>query len=69
MYTKILIALLFIGMSAQAQKSIKGSRNVKTEQTQLEAFRSIEINGEFEVSLIKGSRYMVEVEADDNLHV
>ena len=68
MYSKLLFALLFISFSSQAQKNIKGSRNVKTEQTLLEAFHTIEINGEYEVSLIKGSRYMVEVEADDNLH-
>ena len=68
MFHKVIVALLLVSISSQAQKNIKGSRNVKTEQLQLKAFHTIEIDGDFEVSLIKGSRYMVEVEADDNLH-
>lgn len=68
MYKYILIAFLFIGLSSQAQKNVKGSRNVTTEQNDINSFTSIELDGEFEVGLLKGSRSMVEVEADDNLH-
>lgn len=68
MLKKILIALLFVTISVQAQKKIKGSRNVTIEQTTINSFTSIELDGDFEVGLLKGSRYMVEVEADDNLH-
>ncbi len=68
MYKYILIAFLFVGLNSQAQKSVKGSRNVTTEQTDINSFTSIELDGEFEVGLLKGSRFMVEVEADDNLH-
>ncbi len=65
---KLLLFLLIItGFSLQAQK-VKGSRNVTTEQTRLKHFTSVEIQGEFEVGLIKGRSAMIEVKADDNLH-
>ncbi len=68
MIRTLLIAFLFIGITSHAQKSIKGSRNVTTEQTEISAFTAIELEGEYEVGLLKGNRTMVEVEADDNLH-
>ncbi len=49
-------------------KKVKGSRNVTTEKTRLLDFHSIDIAGDFEVTLKKGSTGMIEVEADDNLH-
>jgi hypothetical protein len=68
MYKITLLTFLLIGLTSQAQKSVKGSRNVTTEQTDISSFRSIELDGDFEVGLLKGNRSMVEVEADDNLH-
>lgn len=68
MYKYLLVVFLFISLNSQAQKNVKGSRNVTTEQTDINTFTSIELDGEFEVGLLKGSRSMVEVEADDNLH-
>ncbi|CAM4048392.1 GIN domain-containing protein [Gillisia hiemivivida] len=68
MYKYLLVAFLFIGLNSQAQKKVKGSRNVTTKQSDIKPFTSIELDGEFEVGLLKGSRSMVEVEADDNLH-
>ncbi len=68
MYKYLLVAFLFIGLNSHAQKNVKGSRNVTTEQTDIKTFTSIELDGEFEVGLLKGSRSMVEVQADDNLH-
>ena len=68
MYKYLLVAFLFIGLNSQAQKKVKGSRNVTTKQTDIKPFTSIELDGEFQVGLLKGSRSMVEVEADDNLH-
>lgn len=68
MYKYLLVVFLLIGINSQAQKNVKGSRNVTTEQTDINTFTSIELDGEFEVGLLKGSRSMVEVEADDNLH-
>lgn len=68
MIRTLLIALLLTGITSHAQKSIKGSRNVTTEQTEINSFKSIELDGDYEVGLLKGNRTMVEVEADDNLH-
>lgn len=68
MYKLIIVAFLFIGVNSQAQKSVKGSRNVSTEQTNIDYFTSIELEGEFEVGILKGSRSLVEVKTDDNLH-
>ena len=47
---------------------MKGSRNVKTEQYNLTSFHSIQAKGDFEIGILKGSRPMIEIEADDNLH-
>ncbi|MDX1720156.1 MAG: DUF2807 domain-containing protein, partial [Salegentibacter mishustinae] len=58
-------AVLFFSCGAQ---KIKGSGNVTTEKNRLPDFHSIEIAGDFEVELKKGSTAMMEVEADDNLH-
>ncbi|TVZ27593.1 putative autotransporter adhesin-like protein [Gillisia sp. Hel_I_86] len=68
MHKYIFIAFLLIGLNSQAQKSVKGSRNVTTEQTEINSFTAIELDGEFKVGLLNGNRFMVEVEADDNLH-
>ncbi len=63
----LLVLLIISGFGLQAQK-VKGSRNVITEQTRLKYFTSVEIQGEFEVGLLKGQDAMMEVRADDNLH-
>ncbi|APG59795.1 GIN domain-containing protein [Christiangramia salexigens] len=68
MIRKLPLILLFIFTSLQAQEKIKGSRNVTTEQYELDAFHSIEVYGEFEVGILRGSRPLIEIEADDNLH-
>ncbi|SKB94358.1 Putative auto-transporter adhesin, head GIN domain [Salegentibacter salinarum] len=65
---KILLLLsIFMAFSCGAKK-IKGSRNVTTEKTRLTDFHSVDIAGDFEVTLKQGSTAMMEVEADDNLH-
>jgi len=68
MLKRIPLLLLLIFCSSQAQDKVKGSRNVKTEQYDLENFHSIQIKGEFEVGILKGKRSMIEIEADDNVH-
>ena len=68
MLKKLPLLLLIIFCSCKAQEKVKGSRNVKTEQYDLSPFNSIKIEGEFEVGILKGSRPMVEIKADDNLH-
>lgn len=68
MLKKLPLLLLIILCSCKAQDKVKGSRNVKTEQYDLEKFHSIQIKGEFEVGILKGRRSMIEIEADDNIH-
>lgn len=63
----LLISIPVIFISCGSQK-VKGSRNVITEETRLKEFSSIEIEGDFEVSLEKGNEAMMKVTADDNLH-
>lgn len=68
MLKKLPLLLLVVLFSCKAQDKIKGSRNVKTEQYNLTSFHSIQAKGEFKIGLLKGSRPLIEIEADDNLH-
>ncbi|MCB7479884.1 GIN domain-containing protein [Christiangramia sediminis] len=68
MLKKLPLLLLVVLFSCKAQDKIKGSRNVKTEQYNLNSFHSIQAKGEFKIGILKGSRPMIEIEADDNLH-
>lgn len=63
----ILLCINLVFSSCGTQK-VKGSRNVITEHTNLKDFSSVEIQGDFEVSLQKGRQAAMEVRADDNLH-
>ena len=68
MLKKLPFLLLIIFCSCKAQEKIKGSRDVKTEQYDLTSFHSIQAKGEFKIGILKGSRPMIEIKADDNLH-
>ena len=68
MLKKLPYLLLIIFCSCKAQEKIKGSRDVKTEQYDLTSFHSIQAKGEFKIGILKGSRPMIEIKADDNLH-
>ncbi|SDR65565.1 GIN domain-containing protein [Christiangramia echinicola] len=68
MLKKLPLLLLIIFCSCKAQEKIKGSRDVKTEQYDLTSFHSIQAKGEFKIGILKGSRPMIEIKADDNLH-
>lgn len=68
MLKKLPFLLLIIFCSCKAQEKIKGSRDVKTEQYDLSPFHSIQAKGEFKIGILKGSRPMIEIKADDNLH-
>lgn len=68
MIKKLPLLLLIIFISCKAQDKVKGSRNVKTEQYDLKSFHSIQAKGEFEIGILKGTKPMIEIEADDNLH-
>ncbi len=51
-----------------SQAKIKGNKDVKTEQTTIEAFNKLSIGNELEVVLIKAPTPSVTIEADSNLH-
>lgn len=53
---------------AQKKETLKGSKIVTIEQKAVEPFTALEVRDEVEVSLIKGDKNGVEIEADDNLH-
>ena len=68
MLKKLPFLLLIIFCSCKAQEKIKGSRDVKTEQYDLTSFHSIQAKGDFKIGILKGSRPLIEIKADDNLH-
>lgn len=68
MFKKLPLLLFLLILNIQAQDKVKGSRNVKTEQYNLNSFHSIKISGELKVGILKGGREMLEIKADDNLH-
>ncbi|SDR89603.1 DUF2807 domain-containing protein [Gramella sp. MAR_2010_147] len=68
MIKKLPLILLVVLFSCKAQDKVKGSRNVKTEQHNLTSFHSIQAKGEFQIGILKGSRPLIEIKADDNIH-
>lgn len=65
----ILLAVLFsAAVTAQTKEKLKGSKIVTIEQKEVENFEGIEVHDDLEISLIKGEKPGVEIEADDNLH-
>jgi len=66
--TLLLVAVL-VATSAFSQKKekLKGSKIVTIEQKQVEAFDGLEVQDNLTISLIKGDKNGVELEADDNL--
>lgn len=63
------IALLFtLYGTAQKKETLKGSKIVTIEQKAVEAFTALEVHDDLEISLVKGDKNGVEIEADDNLH-
>ena len=59
--------LVFSQGFAQKKERIKGSKVVVIQQKKVEAFTAIEILDDLEISLIKGDKCGLELEADDNL--
>lgn len=67
--TFLLITILIplVGFSQKKEK-VKGTKILKTERHDIEAFQEIEIEDNLEVYLIKGDKNSIEIETDDNLH-
>lgn len=65
----LLITLLCTTLTfAQKKEKVKGTKILKTEKHEIEAFQEIEIEDNLEVYLIKGDKNGIEIETDDNLH-
>lgn len=66
----ILLVLLLSSINnfAQKKEKVKGSKIVTMEQKEVASFKSIEVEDNLEVFLVKGTECAFEIEADDNLH-
>lgn len=66
----ILLVLLLSSINnfAQKKEKVKGSKIVTMEQKEVASFKSIEVEDNLEVFLVKGTECGLEIEADDNLH-
>lgn len=65
-FTIALILIVTLSFSQEKAK-IKGSKIVTIEQKKVDSFDAIEVLDDIEISLIKGDKNGVELEADDNL--
>lgn len=65
-----ILALIFSSSMLLAQKSekIKGSKIVTTSVKEIHSFNAIEVEDNLEISLEKGDKNEIKIEADDNLH-
>jgi hypothetical protein len=66
----LLIITCFITLSSfsQSTEKIKGSRNVTSQITEIDAFKRLVIGDGFKINLKQGERSSILVDADDNLH-
>ncbi len=68
--TIILFAILLLTFNAFSQKKekIKGSKKVTLETKVVGDFDIIEVTDDLEVTIVKGDKCSIEIEADDNIH-
>ncbi len=68
--TTILFAILILTFSAFSQKKekIKGSKKVTLETKVVGDFDIIEVTDNLEITIVKGDKCSIEIEADDNIH-
>ena len=60
--------LLTLSLNTFSQKKIKGNGLVSVVKTDLNDFKKLSINNDFEVVLIKSSTPSIEIETDENIH-
>lgn len=66
--TFLLLAVLAVTSAlGQKKEKLKGSKVVTIEQKQVEPFDGLEVQDDLTISLIKGDKNGIELEADDNL--
>lgn len=66
----LLIALFLFSLLGFSQKKekVKGSQIVTIEQKKIESFDTLEVEDNLTISIVKGEKCGLEIEADDNLH-
>lgn len=64
----LLILVLSFTTGIYAQEKVKGNREPSTIITEVEPFNIIDINGDYEISIVEGAMPQVEVTTDSNLH-
>jgi hypothetical protein len=67
-YLSIILLFLVSITFAQKKEKVKGSKIVTMVQKKVESFKSLEVEDNLEVFLVKGTECALEIEADDNLH-
>ncbi|WP_083678293.1 GIN domain-containing protein [Lacinutrix venerupis] len=68
LHTLILICLISFSAFSQSTEKIKGSRNVTTQTTEIDAFNRLVIDNDFEINIKQGDVPSIQVRTDDNLH-
>ena len=66
----ILFALLLLTLTGFSQKKekLKGSKKVTLETKIIGDFDVIEVTDNLEITIVKGDKCSIEIEADDNIH-
>ena len=55
------------GLKLDIGNNVRGSGNVRTEKRDVAGFSSVDVSGVFQVEIVTGNNYSVEVQADDNI--
>ena len=55
------------GLKLEVGNSVRGSGNVRSEKRPVAGFSSVDVSGIFQVEIVSGKDYSVEVQADDNI--
>lgn len=64
----ILTCLITVSGFSQSTEKIKGSRNVTTQTTEIDAFNRLVIGDNFKINIQQGALPSVQLHTDDNLH-
>lgn len=67
LFIMLLTALMITDVSAQINRRIRGSGDIKTESRNITGFTGVKTSTAIDIYLTQGNGFNVEVEADDNL--
>ncbi|MES2777906.1 MAG: head GIN domain-containing protein [Bacteroidota bacterium] len=67
-YLLIAVALIVVGCDVDINSDrVDGNGSIKKEARNISGFKGVEVEGPFDVVLVQGSSFSVEIEGDDNL--